>query len=158
MPSTSIVRMDLLAANRATICACPTTERNLGDVFFLRAMLMERGISVALAPTVRPDLTPEDARELEYHLRLQESANGVFSTASTDRNCRRVYCGCATANGANALGCDTGEMQAGKLADFFTVIFERRFDRRQFQRRSASRDCVRRANRSCSRRGASGGS
>jgi formimidoylglutamate deiminase len=113
--------MDLLANHCVTICACPTTERNLGDGILPAREVMERGISVALGSDSQAQIEPlEDARELEYHLRLQHQQRSVLDGIDGQELSARLL-GCATANGANALGCDTGDMQAGKLADFFTV-------------------------------------
>jgi len=55
----------------------------------------------------------EDARELEYHLRLQKLERAVLSaTALFD---------CATINGARSIGAPGGALQRGMPADFFTV-------------------------------------
>ena len=113
--------MDLLAANRATICACPTTERNLGDGILAAREVMERGISVCLGSDSQAQIEPlEDARELEYHLRLQQQQRSLLDGIDGQELSARLF-RCATANGANALGCNTGDFEPGKLADFFTV-------------------------------------
>ena len=113
--------MDLLAANRATICACPTTERNLGDGIFAARDVMERSISVCLGSDSQAQIEPlEDARELEYHLRLQQQRRSLLDGIDGQELSGRLF-RCATTNGANALGCDAGELEPGKLADFFTV-------------------------------------
>src|SRR5205823_4743254 len=55
----------------------------------------------------------EDARELEYHLRLQKLERAVLSaTALFD---------CATINGARSIGAPGGALERGMPADFFTV-------------------------------------
>jgi formimidoylglutamate deiminase len=113
--------MDLLAANRATICACPTTERNLGDGIFPARDVMERGIPVAFGSDSQAQIEPlEDARELEYHLRLLNQRRSLLDGIDGQELSARLL-RCATANGANALGCDAGDFEPGKLADFFTV-------------------------------------
>ncbi len=113
--------MDLLAANRATICACPTTERNLGDGIFAAREVMERGIPVCLGSDSQAQIEPlEDARDLEYHLRLQQQQRSILDGIDGHELSARLF-RCATANGAHALGCEAGEFEPGKLADFFTV-------------------------------------
>ncbi len=113
--------MDLLAENTANICACPTTERNLGDGIFPARAVMERGIPVAFGSDSQAQIEPlEDARELEYHLRLQHRQRSVLDGIDGQELSARLL-RCATVNGANALGCDAGEMQPGQLADFFTA-------------------------------------
>lgn len=113
--------MDMLAASRATICSCPTTERNLGDGIFPAREAMERGISIAFGSDSQAQIEPlEDARELEYHLRLQQQQRSLLDGIDGQELSSRLF-RCTTANGAAALGCATGELEAGKQADFFTV-------------------------------------
>lgn len=113
--------MDLLAAHGAMICACPTTERNLGDGILAARDVMERGVPVAFGSDSQAQIEPlEDARELEYHLRLQQQQRSILDGIDGQELSARLF-HCATANGANALGCDAGEFEPGKLADFFTV-------------------------------------
>jgi formimidoylglutamate deiminase len=113
--------MDLIAQNHATICACPTTERNLGDGIFPAHAVMERGIPVAFGSDSQAQIEPlEDARQLEYHLRLRDQQRSLLDAIDEQELSARLF-HCATANGARALGCDAGELEPGKLADFFTV-------------------------------------
>jgi formimidoylglutamate deiminase len=113
--------MNLLAASCATVCACPTTERNLGDGILAAREVMERGIRVCLGSDSQAQIDPlEDARELEYHLRLQQQQRSVLDGIDGQELSARLL-ECATANGARALRCDAGDLQPGKLADFFTV-------------------------------------
>src|SRR5271170_3677724 len=60
----------MLADAGATICSCPTTERNLGDGIIAADDVMAAGIRVALGSDSQAQIGPlEDARELDYHLR-----------------------------------------------------------------------------------------
>src|SRR5205807_1790398 len=62
----------MLGAARAIICACPTTERNLGDGIVPADNFYKQGVRVALGTDSQVEIDlMEDARELEYHLRLQ---------------------------------------------------------------------------------------
>ncbi|MGC9291326.1 MAG: formimidoylglutamate deiminase [Acidobacteriaceae bacterium] len=119
--------MDLLAAAGATICSCPTTERNLGDGIFPARAVMERGIPVAFGSDSQAQIGPlEDARELDYHLRLQEKQRSVLDQIDGEDLATRLF-HCATENGAvslrgaNELGHSNSTLRVGAPADFFTV-------------------------------------
>lgn len=113
--------MHLLAENGAGICACPTTERNLGDGIFPAREVMAFRIPVSLGSDSQTQIDPlEDARQLEYHLRLHHRQRSLLDGIDEQEVSARLL-RCATANGAAALGCEAGELGAGKLADFFTV-------------------------------------
>lgn len=108
----------------ATVCACPTTERNLGDGVVPVDGYFNAGVPVALGTDsqIQIDLL-EDARELEYHLRLQQTARNVLASrddSSQAALARRLF-ECATVNGALSLGFGGGKLEPGAPADFFTV-------------------------------------
>jgi formimidoylglutamate deiminase len=113
-----------LARSRATVCACPSTERNLGDGVVPADKYLEHGIPIALGTDsqIQIDLL-EDARELEYHLRLQRMKRNVLAmTEDSEQSAlaRRLF-ECATLNGAASIGLGGGALQPGTPADFFTV-------------------------------------
>ena len=113
--------MDALAAANAVICSCPTTERNLGDGIIDAADAARRGIRFAFGSDSQTFIDPlEDARELEYHRRLQIQKRVVLDGVDGVNLARRLF-GYATAGGAQALGFDSGVIAAGRPADFFTV-------------------------------------
>ena len=69
----------MLADANTTICSCPTTERNLGDGVFAADRVMKAGISVALGSDSQAQIDPlEDARELDYHLRLEQQERAIL--------------------------------------------------------------------------------
>jgi formimidoylglutamate deiminase len=73
-----------LAAARAQVCACPTTERNLGDGIIPADALLGAGVSVSLGTDSHTQIDLlEDARELEYHLRLQKLERAVLAPVAT---------------------------------------------------------------------------
>jgi formimidoylglutamate deiminase len=114
----------MLAQTGAMVCACPTTERNLGDGVVPVDTLFNDGVTVSLGTDshVQIDLL-EDARELEYHLRLQKSERAVLvDNESDDRSAlaTRLF-ECATINGARNIGLEGGTLETGAPADFFTV-------------------------------------
>jgi formimidoylglutamate deiminase len=126
------------AETRAMVCACPTTERNLGDGVVPADEYLKHGVSISLGTDSHAQIDLfEDARELEYHLRLQKLERAVLSvrrpTVSEGRprdealphdrasDTARVLFDCATVNGARSIGAPGGELASGRPADFFTV-------------------------------------
>ena len=112
-----------LARRGANVCACPTTERNLGDGVVPVDAYFNAGVPVSLGSDsqIQIDLL-EDARELEYHLRLQRMARNVLAMEIADESAlaRRLFA-CATVSSATSIGFDGGSLEPGALADFFTV-------------------------------------
>jgi formimidoylglutamate deiminase len=106
-----------LARNGAFVCACPTTERNLGDGVVPVDTYFDAGVRVSLGTDsqIQIDLL-EDARELEYHLRLQKMTRNVLAPMLGQK-----LFDCATVNGAASIGFDGGRIAPGAPADFFTV-------------------------------------
>ncbi len=114
--------IESLRANNAKICACPTTERNLGDGIGPSERLVSRGVDVCYGSdsNVQIDLL-EDAREYEYHLRLKLLQRAVLAPdMEVDSLAVRLFRN-ATQTGAASVGADAGTLEEGQLADFFTV-------------------------------------
>src|SRR6266496_3774589 len=132
----------------ALVCACPTTERNLGDGVVPVDEYFRQDVDVCLGTDSHAQIDLlEDARELEYHLRLQklervvlagrnptvregassitqESSDGKDSTTRPDGQISTIATrlfDCATIKGARSIGATGGFLEAGKPADFFTV-------------------------------------
>jgi formimidoylglutamate deiminase len=58
--------LDLLAENGSRICACPTTEANLGDGYFPVERVLERGIPICIGSDSNTRIDPlEELRELD---------------------------------------------------------------------------------------------
>ena len=113
-----------IARAGAMVCACPTTERNLGDGVVPVDAYFDAGVLVSLGTDsqIQIDLL-EDARELEYHLRLQKMARNVLAPLDDPTSsalARRLF-ECATINGAKSIGFNKGQLEPGAPADFFTV-------------------------------------
>jgi formimidoylglutamate deiminase len=119
-----------LALARAFVCACPTTERNLGDGIIKTDLLFNEGVRLALGTDSHTQIDLlEDARELEYHLRLQKLERAVLSSsaalsakdeATMGALAARLFA-CATEHGAQSIGAPGGRLEPGRPADFFTV-------------------------------------
>jgi formimidoylglutamate deiminase len=113
--------VEQLASAGSTICSCPTTERNLGDGIFAADQVMSASIRVALGSDSQAQIDPlEDARELDYHLRLRDQQRAILDSIEGRPIAERLL-SCATKNGAHALAAPTGEFLEGSLADGFTV-------------------------------------
>lgn len=118
-----------LARAKAHVCACPTTERNLGDGINPADLFFARGVPVALGTdtNVQIDLL-EDARELECHLRLKYLQREILAPAPEESGgdpdpaalASRLLT-CATRNGASSLHSPGGSLEPGRPADFCTL-------------------------------------
>jgi formimidoylglutamate deiminase len=97
--------LDLMAAAGAMVCACPTTEADLGDGFVPAERLRERGVPICIGSDSNMRIDPlEELRELEGVARRQTMRRGVFTTEELLRFGTEV--------GARSLGLDTwGEIE-----------------------------------------------
>lgn len=116
--------INAFARAKANVCACPATERNLGDGVVPVDAYFNAGVPVSLGTDsqIQIDLL-EDARELEYHLRLQRTARNILAPSDeTDESAlARSLFACATTSGATSIGFGGGTLKPGAPADFFTV-------------------------------------
>ena len=125
------------AKTGAIVCACPTTERNLGDGLVPADEYVKNGVAICLGTDSHTQIDLlEDARELEYHLRLQKLERAVLGVRSPSVSEGRstdpalpndrasdpaaLLFDCATVNGARSIGAPNGSLEPGKPADFFT--------------------------------------
>lgn len=119
---------NLLGEAGATICACPTTERNLGDGIVAARELLGAGVRICFGTDSQIEIAPlQDARALEYHLRLRDMERALLGhpegDSAPDRLSARLI-ECATASGARALGIDGGRIAAGLPADLVAFDLE----------------------------------
>ena len=119
--------MALIAAAGATICSCPTTERNLGDGIFPADAAARLGVPIAFGSDSQAQIHPfEDARQLEYHLRLRDRERGVLDGSVRDEWRNRQTIGASlleamTTNGYRSLAVAGGRLAPGEAADFLTL-------------------------------------
>lgn len=133
--------LELLATHRPTVCACPTTERNLGDGFLPAAALLARGVPIALGSDSQARIDPwEELRLVEGHARLQaEKRNVLAAFAPIDGRARRATAAAlwpmATEHGRRALAgpgegpsvpdgpaeASTRPLAPGSVADFVSL-------------------------------------
>ncbi len=118
------------ARTGAMVCACPTTERNLGDGVVPADEYLKHDVPICLGTDSHAQIDLlEDARELELHLRLQKLERAVLSVRSptvsegldqASEHAALLF-RCATTNGARSIGGPGGTLKPGMAADFFTV-------------------------------------
>jgi formimidoylglutamate deiminase len=73
--------LDLVSRAGARICACPTTEANLGDGFLPVERICKRGIGICIGSDSNVRIDPlEELRELEGIARRQAGRRNVIST------------------------------------------------------------------------------
>ena len=91
--------LDLLRDSGSRICACPTTEADLGDGFLPVGRVLHRGIPLCIGSDSNVRIDPfEELRELEGIARRQEGRRGVLSTEDLWE--------IGGASGATAIGID----------------------------------------------------
>jgi formimidoylglutamate deiminase len=73
--------LDLLAASGTMICACPTTESDLGDGFLPAERIRHRSIRLCIGSDSNVRIDPfEELRDLEGVARRQTGRRGIFTT------------------------------------------------------------------------------
>lgn len=109
-----------LGAAGAGACLCPTTERNLGDGVAPADRLLAAGVRLALGTDANAQIDLlEDARELEYHLRLTRLARLLLDEPPGALPGRLLDA--ATAGGMAALGLAGGRLAPGEPADLVAI-------------------------------------
>jgi formimidoylglutamate deiminase len=86
-PNTTIVHathadereLDLISAHGASVCACPTTEGNLGDGFLPAVEIRDRGIRLSVGSDSHVRVDPfEELREIETNARRTTGRRNVL--------------------------------------------------------------------------------
>jgi formimidoylglutamate deiminase len=96
--------LDLLASSGATVCACPTTEANLGDGFLPAAELLQRGVPICIGSDSNTVIDPVlELREIEACARRLAERRNVLVPAGADGPTGYLL-EIGAANGARALG------------------------------------------------------
>lgn len=104
-----------LGSGPATVCLCPTTERDLADGVGPALALRRAGVALALGSDSHAVIDPiEEMRAVEMDERLASRERGGHDAPS-------LLCA-AGANGYASIGWpEGGRLEAGALADFVTV-------------------------------------
>lgn len=127
-PSTTLVHaihldeadVAAIGAAGATVCACPLTERNLGDGVVPADRLLAAGARLAIGVDSHAEVDlPGEARALEGHLRLARGTRAVLD--EPPGALARGLFAAATANGMASLGLAGGRLAPGEPADFVLI-------------------------------------
>ena len=106
--------ISLLGANKVSICACTTTERDLGDRVGPLRNLADAGNVLCLGSDSNATIDIlEEARGLELDQRRATGRRVLHQPEELFR--------AATIDGMRALGWEAGEIKPGMLADFITI-------------------------------------
>src|SRR5690606_2991659 len=77
--------VEMLAGGGGTVCACPTTERDLGDGFLRGGDLLRAGAGIALGTDSQTMLDMfEEARLVEYNERLRRLQRVLLTRGADD--------------------------------------------------------------------------
>lgn len=127
-PSTTLVHAIHLADDeiaslgraRCTIASCPTTERNLGDGIVPAEALLAAGARFTFGSDSQCQIAPfEDARQLEYHRRLQARARALLFSEQARAGSELLDM--LTANGWHSLGGSGGRLEPGQPSDLVAI-------------------------------------
>lgn len=116
-----------LGDSGSTVCACPTTERDLGDGFLPGRELLAAGARIALGTDSHTIVDMfEEMRLVEYHERLRRLRRVVLTVPGPDDRLEvaPLLFDLAMESGARSLGLEAGRLEPGRLADFVAVDLE----------------------------------
>ncbi|MBM4392067.1 MAG: formimidoylglutamate deiminase [Deltaproteobacteria bacterium] len=111
-----------IAAMRGQVCACPTTELDLGDGFLPAWKL---GVPVCLGSDSHAAIDPfAEMRAVEWHSRALLGRRNVLPHEGAD-GLANTLLRMGTEHGARSLGVNAGRLAAGALADFVAIDLSR---------------------------------
>ncbi len=116
--------VELLGTPGPTVCACPSTERDLGDGFLPGRELIEAGARIALGTDSQTLIDPlGEMRLLEYHERLRRQRRTVLTqpVGSARMEVAPTLLEMGTAAGARALHLPAGRIARDACADFVAI-------------------------------------
>lgn len=113
----------MIGKSRATVCACPSTERDLGDGFLQATSLHAAGVRIAIGTDSQSVIDPlEEIRLIEYHERLRRNERVLLADTTLEpARVAPTLLRFATIEGARALNLDAGAIAEGKLADLVSI-------------------------------------
>jgi len=106
----------------ASVCACPTTERDLGDGVLAADGMLRAGARLCIGTDSQATLDLfDELRAMEGSLRLTRGRRAVLDAAPGPDGLGRLLLSFASENGARALGLPTGILRPGAPADLLGV-------------------------------------
>jgi formimidoylglutamate deiminase len=109
--------LDLMAGAGATICACPTTEANLGDGYLPAERIFERGIRMCIGSDSNTVIDPvQEVREIEAIAGRSAERRNVLVPPG-DAGPTPYLLAIGTVNGAHALGLDPASLPDIEVSD-----------------------------------------
>lgn len=117
---------EILAFGQAaiTVCACPTTERDLGDGIPSARELVKAGVRLCIGSDSQTVIDPwEEMRSIEYHARLATLRRVVLAddVGRGRSEVAPLLFRAGGANGAGSLRVEAGVIAPGKQADFVLI-------------------------------------
>ncbi|HXX30866.1 MAG TPA: formimidoylglutamate deiminase [Myxococcaceae bacterium] len=106
----------------ASVCACPTTERDLGDGILAADGMLRAGARLCIGTDSQTTLDLfDELRAMEGSLRLTRGRRAVLDAPEGPDGLGRLLLSFASENGARALGLGSGALRPGAPADLVTV-------------------------------------
>jgi len=106
----------------ASVCACPSTERDLGDGVLAADGMARAGVRLCIGTDSQATLDLfDELRMMEGSLRLTRGRRAVLDAPPGPDGLGQLLLSFASENGARALGLPTGVLRPGAPADVFTV-------------------------------------
>jgi len=116
--------MTAVAAAKASVCVCPSTEGNLGDGFFDAERLLTKRGGLCIGSDSEATISPaEELRWLEYQQRIRRRRRAVLATRREPHVGARLWREAAR-SGARALGQAVGTLEIGRRADWLVLDTE----------------------------------
>lgn len=110
-----------IAARKAVVGICPTTEANLGDGIFPTAEFLALNGTIAIGSDSHISISPtEELRWLEYAQRLSKQQRTILSTNEQVSVGQNLWQKAAT-GGAQSTSTNTGSLAIGKQADLIVL-------------------------------------
>jgi len=104
--------LDLLSQHGASVCACPTTEGNLGDGFLPAGKILERNLRLSVGSDSHVRIDPfEELREIETNARRLSGQRNVLITGNETSPTPYLL----------RAGWGSTGLQAGDPADFIEI-------------------------------------
>jgi formimidoylglutamate deiminase len=122
--------VDVLGTPGPTVCACPTTERDLGDGFLPGTELLDAGARIALGSDSQTVIDMfEEMRLIEYNERLRRQKRimiGATTQGGERLETAPVLLAMGTEQGARSLRLPAGRIAPDLCADFVAIDLEHR--------------------------------